>query len=304
MTYVMFLAGIVGLFFGGEFLVRGAVGIARRLSVPPMVIGLTVVGFGTSTPELLVSVQAALAGAPDLAIGNVVGSNIANILLILGLTAVIMPVPMRFADTRRDFAVMIAVTLVLWAILYGGMIWRWQGLLLFAALVVYVLVSIRSGRAAGAEDIPAAPKSLGLSLAEALGGLVALIVGANLLVTSASEIARAFGVSEAVIGLTIVAVGTSLPELATSVMAALRRHSEIAVGNIIGSNIFNILGILGVAAIVTPIPADLRFARIDLPVALAAALAMLVLAARPGRVGRAGGAALLLAYAVYIAVFA
>ncbi len=300
----MFVLGLIGLFFGGEFLVRGAVGIARRLSVSPLVIGLTVVGFGTSAPELLVSVQAALADAPDLAVGNVIGSNIANILLILALTAVIMPVPMRIADTRRDFAVMIGASLVLWALLLGDVIWRWQGIVLVLGLALYLYVSIRAGRAAPDEDLPEISGTLGKSLLVALGGLVVLLIGARFLVESASEIARTFGVSEAVIGLSIVAVGTSLPELATSALAALRGHSEIAVGNIIGSNIFNILGILGVTAIVAPIPTDPRFASVDMWVALAAALAMLYIAVRPGNVSRAGGAALLVAYAAYMALLA
>ncbi len=304
MTYVIFVAGLIGLFFGGEFLVRGAVGIARRLSVPPLVIGLTVVGFGTSAPELLVSVQAALAGSPDLAIGNVIGSNIANILLILGLTALILPVPMPISDTRRDFAVMIGSSFVLWALLLGDVIWRWQGIVLVLCLALYLYVSIRAGKAAPSEDLPAISGTLAKNLLIALGGLVVLLIGARFLVDSASEIARTFGVSEAVIGLSIVAVGTSLPELATSALAALRGHSEIAVGNILGSCIFNILGILGVTALVAPIPVDPRFAHVDMWIALAATLAMLWFAARPGHVGRAGGTVLVAAYAAYLLMLA
>lgn len=300
----MFVAGLCGLLFGGEFLVRGAIGIARRFSVPPLVIGLTVVGFGTSMPELLVSVQAALAGAPALAIGNVVGSNIANILLILGLTALILPPPIAIADTRRDFAVMIGATVVLWALLLGGTIWQWQGAVLVAGLALYIYVSIRSGKAATEADLPPAAVNLGLNVLLTLGGLIVLMIGARLMVESATGIARTYGVSEAVIGLTIVAVGTSLPELATSALAALRGHSDIAVGNIIGSNIFNILGIIGLTAIVTPIPVEARFAQVDMWIALAAVLAMLYFAVRPGRVSRWGGAALLAGYAAYLALLA
>jgi cation:H+ antiporter len=300
----MFVLGLVGLFFGGEFLVRGAVGIARKLSVPPLVIGLTVVGFGTSTPELLVSVQAALAGAPAIAIGNVIGSNIANILLILGLTAIIMPVAMPIAETKRDFVVMISATLVLWAILIGGTVWLWQGLLLIAALAGYLFASFRGQTSPSDSDLPASTNSFLYSMLFVLAGLAALIVGAKFLVDSASEIARDFGVSEAVIGLSVVAVGTSLPELATSALAALRAQSQIAVGNILGSNIFNILGILGVTALVAPIPVDPRFAELDIMIALAAALAMLGFAVFAGRINRIGGGLLMTAYAGYMVLLA
>jgi cation:H+ antiporter len=303
-VYVMFVLGLVGLFFGGEFLVRGAVGIARKLSVPPLVIGLTVVGFGTSTPELLVSVQAALAGAPAIAIGNVIGSNIANILLILGLTAIIMPVAMPIAETKRDFVVMISATLVLWAILIGGTVWLWQGLLLIAALAGYLFASFRGQTSPSDSDLPASTNSFLYSMLFVLAGLAALIVGAKFLVDSASEIARDFGVSEAVIGLSVVAVGTSLPELATSALAALRAQSQIAVGNILGSNIFNILGILGVTALVAPIPVDPRFAELDIMIALAAALAMLGFAVFPVRINRIGGGLLMTAYAGYMVLLA
>jgi cation:H+ antiporter len=303
-VYVMFVLGLVGLFFGGEFLVRGAVGIARKLSVPPLVIGLTVVGFGTSTPELLVSVQAALAGAPAIAIGNVIGSNIANILLILGLTAIIMPVAMPIAETKRDFVVMISATVVLWAILIGGTVWLWQGLLLIAALAGYLFASFRGQTSPSDSDLPASTNSFLYSMLFVLAGLAALIVGAKFLVDSASEIARDFGVSEAVIGLSVVAVGTSLPELATSALAALRAQSQIAVGNILGSNIFNILGILGVTALVAPIPVDPRFAELDIMIALAAALAMLGFAVFAGRINRIGGGLLMTAYAGYMVLLA
>lgn len=304
MIYLMFVVGLCGLFFGGEFLVRGAIGIARRFSVPPLVIGLTVVGFGTSMPELLVSVQAALAGAPALAIGNAVGSNIANILLILGLTALILPPPIAIADTRRDFAVMLGATLVLWALLLGGTIRHWQGAVLIAGLVLYVYVSIRSGKSATDAELPAVAVNLGRNVLFALGGLIVLMIGARLMVDSATGIARTYGVSEAVIGLTIVAIGTSLPELATSALAALRGHSDVAVGNIIGSNIFNILGIIGMTAIVAPIPVDPRFAQVDMWIVGAAALAMLCFALLPGRVSRWGGAGLLAGYASYLLLLA
>lgn len=312
MVYLMFAAGLLGLFVGGEFLIRGSVAVARRLMVPPLVIGLTIVAFGTSTPELLVSVQAALAGVPAIAIGNVVGSNIANVLLILGFAAVITVVPLPFTTMRRDYATMIAATFVLWAILLSGSVTRAFGAVLVAGIGLYVWQTLKGARSSGAKEpdmdpalaAAAVAPPLWKSLPAVLGGLVILMVGARLLVDSATEIARAFGVSEAVIGLTIVAVGTSLPELATSILAAIRRQPEIAVGNILGSNIFNILCIFGTTALIFPVPADPRFARLDMGIALAAALAMLGFAVLRGKVGRIGGAGLLAGYAGYVALTA
>lgn len=312
MLYLMFAAGLVGLFVGGEFLIRGSVAVAQRLMVPPLVIGLTIVGFGTSTPELLVSVQAALAGSPAIAIGNVVGSNIANVLLILGLSAVITVVPVPFTTMRRDYAAVIAATFVLWAMLLSGSVTRLFGAVLLTGIGLYLWQALRGARSSGAKEpdidpaiaAAAVAPPLWKSLPAVLAGLVILMVGARLLVDSATEIARTFGVSEAVIGLTIVAVGTSLPELATSILAAIRRQPEIAVGNILGSNIFNILCILGITALISPIPADPRFARLDMVFALAAALAMLGFAVLRGKVGRIGGAGLLAGYAGYLALVA
>ncbi|MCB2094912.1 MAG: sodium:calcium antiporter [Rhodobacteraceae bacterium] len=300
MTYLLFVLGLVGLSVGGEFLVRGAVHVARRLHVPALVIGATVVGFGTSVPELLVSVQAAMSGAPDLALGNVIGSNIANILLILGVAALIFPVPLRVAELRLEFMVMIGSTAMLWILLLGNKVTRWEGAMMFAALIAYLYFSLRTS-AGSAPPEPSEPEAMPLwrSAGCALGGLVILMVGARFLVDSSTDIARTFGVSEAVIGLTIVAIGTSLPELAASIMAALRGHSDIAVGNILGSCIFNVLGILGITAMVTPIPVDPRFAAFDIRVAAVAALVMLGLAFA-GRSGRLSGGILLISYAAYL----
>ncbi|WP_284162965.1 calcium/sodium antiporter [Frigidibacter sp. SD6-1] len=298
MLFVWFFLGLALLFVGGEFLVRGAVGLAHRFRIPPMVIGLTIVGFGTSTPELLVALQAALGGAPDVAVGNVVGSNIANVLLILGVSAVIAPVPVPFASVRADMAVMIGATLVLWVMMLGGLISHVEGALLVLALAVYLWRSLAGG--AHAPEEPAhevsSPWLAGLAM---LGGLAGLMLGARFLVDSASEMARAVGVSEAVIGLTIVAIGTSLPELATSLIAALRGNSAIALGNVLGSNIFNIFGILGVTATIHPVPVDGRFPAFDLPFALAAALALVSLSYLHDRVSRGAGAAFLVAYLGY-----
>ncbi len=264
MTYLLFTLGLVALFFGGEFLVKGATGVARHFRLSPIVIGLTVVGFGTSAPELLVSLQAALEGQPAIAIGNVVGSNIANILLILGISVLIAPLVIPVKKLWRDFGFMLAATGILWLMLVNGSISRLEGLILMAGLIAFLIVAFVTGKEepdVNADPLPPQWKAW----AYTLGGLVVLVIGARLLVDSSIIIARQFGISEAVIGLTIVAVGTSLPELATSVIAAYRKHTEIAVGNIVGSNIFNIFGILGVTALIAPIPADPRFAAIDMP---------------------------------------
>jgi len=301
MDYAFLIAGLIGLFFGGEALVRGSVGIARRMAIPPLLIGLTVVGFGTSTPELLVSLDAAWRGVPDIALGNVVGSNIANILLIIGLSALVWPIRVLGDTLRRDTAVMVAAALVLVPMFALGQMGRVSGLLLAAGLVVYLVMADRQAGDVGPEDagLPAA-SPLVISVLWVIAGLVALIAGAKLLVDSAVVIARDFGISEAFIGLTIVAVGTSLPELATSLIAAFRRQSEIAIGNIVGSNIFNVLGILGVTALVAPIPVASRFLTFDLPVMIAVSVVLAALLLLRPVIGRGTGLVLLAGYAAYV----
>ena len=301
MDYAYVFAGLVGLFFGGEALVRGSVGIARRLAIPPLLIGLTVVGFGTSTPELLVSVEAAWRGVPDIAVGNIVGSNIANILLIVGLTSLIWPIRVSGATLRRDTAVMVAAALVLLPIFASGHIGRLTGLLLVAGLAGYLIWAYRQPGEAVAEEVGVpSPASALVSCLWVVAGLAALMFGARFLVDGAVSIARGIGVSEAFIGLTIVAVGTSLPELATSVVAAFRRQSEIAIGNIIGSNIFNVLGILGVTALITPFPVASRFQIFDLPIMIALSLVLTGLLLTRPVIGRWVGLAMLVGYAVYV----
>lgn len=299
MTYVFFVVGLLALFFGGEYLVRGASAIARHFRLSPIVIGLTIVGFGTSAPELLVSVQAALAGSPSIAIGNVVGSNIANILLILGVSALIAPLVIPARKLWRDLAFMLAATGIFWVMLADGNITRTEGILLLLGLVVFLATAFLTGKSEPEEatlgDIPQWK-----AWAMTLGGLVVLVIGARFLVDSATELARGFGISEAVIGLTIVAVGTSLPELATSAVAAFRKQTEIAVGNIVGSNIFNIFGILGTMAVLAPIPSEARFATIDMPWAAGTAIGLTVLAFALGGLPRVAGAILLAAYGGYL----
>jgi len=301
LDYIYVLAGLIGLFFGGEALVRGSVGIARRMAIPPLLIGLTVVGFGTSTPELLVSVDAALRGVPDIAIGNIVGSNIANMLLIVGLTCLVWPIVVSGATLRRDTAVMVAAAFALVPIFAMGEVGRVAGGLLVTGLVGYLIWAYLKPGGAVAEDIDApAPASAWISVLWVIGGLVILMFGARFLVDGSVSIARGFGVSEAFIGLTIVAVGTSLPELATSVIAAFRRQSEIAIGNIIGSNIFNVLGILGITALIKPIPVADRFLTFDLPIMIAVSLVLTVLLLTRPVIGRGVGLAGLVGYAVYV----
>lgn len=300
MTYLLFVIGLLGLFFGGEFLVRGASSIARRFGISPLVIGLTIVGFGTSAPEMLVSVNAALAGQPAIAIGNILGSNIANILLILGISALIAPLIIPARHLARDLAFMLLATGAIWVMLLDGMVSRFEGGLLLMGLATFLYMAFTSG-SVEQEDDPL-ETSVTKAALMTVGGLVILVIGAHFLVESASTIARTFGISEAVIGLTIVAVGTSLPELATSVIAAYRRQTEIAVGNIVGSNIFNIFGILGVTAMIAPIPADARFAAIDMPWVAGTAVGLTILAVWLGGLPRLAGAVLLAAYGGYLAL--
>jgi len=309
MTLLELALGLALLLGGGEALIRGAAAIAVRLGVSPLLIGLTLVGFGTSTPELVASVNAAWIGAPGIAVGNVVGSNIANVLLILGVAALIFPVAVSKAAFRRDGAALIGASLVLTIIILTGVLSRWAGLALLALLAAYTVYAYLSeartaqeerGTDTAAVANPGVP--LAIAVLFALGGIAGVIIGASLLVDSAVLIARSAGVSETVIGLTLVAVGTSLPELATSAMAALRRQGDLAFGNIVGSNIYNILGILGATGVIVPIAIPAEIAGFDVWVMLAAAVALAVFAITDWRISRREGAAFLLGYAVYLAL--
>jgi cation:H+ antiporter len=298
MTALFFALGLGALFLGGSWLVRGAVAIALAFRIPAFVVGATVVGFGTSTPELLVSVQAALGGVPAVAIGNVVGSNTANILLILGLTALFGTIAAPWRAMRPDMLWMLAAALATVPAMIDGQVTRLDGGLLVAALAAFLFLALRRG---GDDSLalPAQDPTWRAALF-VLVGLVLLMIGARLLVDSATTMARAFGVSEAVIGLTIVAVGTSLPELAASVASAIKGQRDMALGNIVGSNIFNIFAILGITALITPIPVEGRFLQVDIPVMVATTLALLALSLWRGAVTRAGGVALLAGYGTYL----
>ncbi|GHE92302.1 sodium:calcium antiporter [Aliiroseovarius zhejiangensis] len=301
MDYLFVAAGLLALFFGGEALVRGSVGLANRLGIPPLLIGLTVVGFGTSTPELLVSMDAALRGVPDIAIGNVIGSNIANILLILGLTCLIWPIQVSGSTLRRDVTVMMIATLLLLPIFAFAEISRVSGALLVTGLIGYLTWAyLAAGKTPTSPDTMVTSPTAFASALWLLGGLAVLLLGARFLVDGAASIARGFGVSEAFIGLTIVAIGTSLPEMTTSVIAAMRRQSDIAIGNVIGSNIFNLLGILGVTAMITPIPLARRFASFDLPILIAVTASLAAALLLRPRLGRWLGVVMLTGYAAYV----
>lgn len=308
---VLLCAGLAALIVGGDILVRGAVALARRLGVSPAVIGLTLVGFGTSMPELVTSIEAGLSGAPGIAIGNVVGSNTANILLILGLSAVLSPLAVDPRAFRRDGPVLAAVSLLAMGVMLTGSVGRWAGAAGLVLLAVYVSVAIlsdrrRHGPVAALHEAEAAvieaPRSWLRGFALLLGGLASTLVGARLLVDGAVGLAQAAGLSEAVIGLTVVALGTSAPELVTSLTAARRGESGVAMGNVIGSNIFNLLGILGAAALIAPMPVPTEIVRFDIWVMLAATAALLVAAGTGRRITRGEGAVLSLAYAVYLGV--
>ncbi|MCA9595613.1 MAG: calcium/sodium antiporter [Myxococcales bacterium] len=267
----LLVLGVVALYFGAEWLVRGAAGLARMLGVSPLVVGLTVVSYGTSAPELAVSTVAALDGKSDIALGNVVGSNIANIGLILGITALIAPPLVQGSLLRRELPVLLLATAAIPVFLMGGEIHRWEGILLVLGALLFTIATLKwSGRASPeSEELPDVPEAggskIGLALLSLLG-LGVLLVGGKVFVTGAVGMALQLGMSERVVGLTVVAVGTSLPELAASLVAAMRGHSEIAVGNVVGSNIFNVLLILGTASALRPITGDLSAMRLDLAV--------------------------------------
>lgn len=310
LNLVWLLCGVALLTLGGEALIRGALALARRLRVSPLLAGLVIVGFGTSTPELVVSIDAALARQPDIAIGNVVGSNIGNILLILGLCALITPLGVTPQSLRRDGFTMSAVALLFIVLAMEGELGRGDALILLLGLGGYLVWAYWSeayrGDPAGevhqheAEEMSALPStSLTIGLA-VVGGLCLLIVGSRVLLHGAVGLSQSWGVPEAVIGLTLVAVGTSIPELAVSLLAAIRRHADVAVGNILGSNIFNVLGILGVSSMLQPLSVHARIVSFDQWFMLAASLVLVAFLFTGYRLNRWEGGLLLLGYVIYL----
>ena len=317
-SIVLFGLGVLLLIGGAEVLVRGASRIALAFGISPLVVGLTVVAFGTSAPELAVSVQAAWGGQPDVAMGNIVGSNILNVLLILGLSALIVPLTVDRQLVRQEVPLMIGASALLTFLAFDGRIGRLDGLILFSMLIGYTIFVIRQSRAENhlaqrsgdtdKADAPASnakPSSVAGTWPFQIGlialGLVLLVFGATILVNAAIEIARYLGVSEVVIGLTVVALGTSLPEIATSLMAALRGARDIAVGNVVGSNLFNILCVAGASSMVSPegLTVAASMMRFDLPFMLAVAVICLPIFFSGSLISRAEGACFALAYVAY-----
>ena len=320
-TFALLLGGFIGLVAGAELLVRGAVRLAAAMKISPLVIGLTIVAFGTSAPELAVSVSSALTGQPDLAMGNVIGSNIFNTLLILGLSAIIVPLVVHRKLIRFDVPLMVGVSILVLLFAQDQNISRIEGVVLFAGVIGYTIVCVIAGRKESADVQREYAAEYGAAIEEAVttsrgrrmliaagnvalvaAGVAFLVLGSNSMVEGAVRTARWLGVSELVIGLTVIAAGTSLPEVATSVMAALRNERDIAVGNVVGSNMFNLMSVLGLTAAVAPqgiavSPAALAF---DLPVMAAAAVACLPVFLTGHSITRIEGTLLLLGYIVYI----
>ena len=312
LTHIQLIGGFLLLFAGGEALVRGSVSLARRLNVSPLLIGATVVAFGTSMPELVVTLQAALRGSAGIAFGNVIGSNIANLLLIFGLAIAITPVMVTRRAAARDGGVLVVATALLVVFTSFGTLVAWQGALMLVLLALFTGGSYwherQLGSATGtrhaheAEERQRLPRPIWLAVPTALFGLAAVAGGAHLMVGAATVIARGLGISETVIGITIVAVGTSLPELATTVVAAYRRHADVAIGNVIGSSVFNILAIMGVVIVVTPLPVPEEVLHVEIWV-LAGITALVIAITLSGiRMGRPLGVLFLLGYAAFAAV--
>ncbi len=304
------IVGLVLLLLAGDSLVKGAVNLSLRLGVPALIVSLTIVAFGTSAPELLIAIQAIFDGVPDLALGNVVGSNTANVLLVLGIPAMLAVMRTSCCDTRSSYLQMLGATVLFIALAYRGVFDWIAGIILLvalAAMLIHAAMSANRHRKAGKDaepedelegadpDLPWGKIILFLVL-----GIIGLPLGASLLVDGASSIAKDYGVSDAVIGLTLVAIGTSLPELATTVVAALRNQADVALGNVIGSNMFNLLGIIGVASLVGPIPVGATFFAFDFWVMLAATLILIPFVFMKFDLNRIWGVILTALYVTYL----
>lgn len=304
-NFLLLVAGVGILYFGAEWLVRGAARMASSLGISPIVIGLTVVSMGTSAPELVVAMMAAVGGNSDLAIGNVMGSNLANIGLILGLTAVIRPLEVSSRVVKREVPIMLAMTLLLYPLMWNGVLDLFDGVILLGALGLYLFFVNKTvgdekdevlKEYDGALALQSRFKLRGRDIGLVVGGSLGLVIGGTAIVKSAEFLAVAFGIPDMIIGLTVVAIGTSLPELATSLVAAMRREADIAVGNIIGSNIFNIGLILGATSIVTPISIAPQVLREELPAVLVLSILVLPVTRSAMQVRRWEGAVLLASY--------
>ncbi|HAE58029.1 MAG TPA: sodium:calcium antiporter [Anaerolineae bacterium] len=317
MIIVLLLGGFISLLLGAEILVRGASRLAAAFGISPLVIGLTVVAFGTSAPELAINLQSAFTGQANIALGNVLGSNIMNVLVILGLSALIIPLVVNQQLVRQDVPIMIAVTILVWWMASDGSIGFLDGIILFAGLLAYIVFNIVQSRKETSAEVREeyehefaekekhTPRSMTINLGQVAFGLVCLTFGAGWLVDGAVALARLFSISELVIGLTIVAIGTSLPELATSVVAAIRKERDIAVGNVVGSNIFNLMAVLGLTGLIAPggIPIPASALAFDIPVMVAVAVITLPVFFTGGHmIFRWEGGLFVALYAIYVGV--
>lgn len=311
LSYFLFAIGLAGVMLGAHILVLGASRLAAAVGISPLIIGLTVVGFGTSAPEMVVSAVASFQGNPETALGNVTGSNVANIGLILGTAALIMPLRPDRSVVRRDGPLMLAITIVVVALAFTGEFTRVIGIGLLLGLAAYLVANYFFSKrepSAIVAEVAEFEETVGLlkgngkwkQVAYVVGGLALLLAGGQTMVTGAVEIAEGLGISEFVIASTIVAIGTSTPELATSVVAAFKREADIAVGNVVGSNVFNLLGVLGIGAVIAGIPVSDTIRDIDMPLVLGFTVAMLVFAATGRGIGRVQGVVLLVAYVAYM----
>ena len=309
---LLLLVGIVILIIAGDLMVRGAAALARHWGVPALIVGLTIVAFGTSAPEMVVGVQAVMRGAGELAAGNVIGSNIANVLLALGLPALIMAIPTNMTGVARNTFICLFATVLFIALAFmHNPLITWQGGILFAGIIIYLLYMFSLARSGVHDPIldemteidegkDGLPTNMLLSLVFVLGGIVGLVVGGKLIVDNAVTIATAMNISETIIGLTIVAIGTSLPEIATVIVASYRGHSEVAIGNVLGSNVFNLFAVMGATAMTGPVPIDDRLLTFDVWVMLASSAALLLFVLRRQPIGRLMGVIFVIAYILYM----
>lgn len=304
MEYVYLIAGFVLLLLGGKYLVKAGVVLATRLNVSALVVGLTVVSFGTSAPELFVSVEAAIRNSPEFAIGNVIGSNIANIALVLAVTAIIFPMPVRSATVKINAPFMILVSILIWLLMLNGLLGMIEGIALTALLITYTVGLIHYSRKKQHSSDRQNVESIGMTkvILLLLLSVAGLAFGSKLLIENAKIIALHFGVSERVIGITVLALGTSLPELATSAIAAFKKEMDISIGNVIGSNIFNILSVLGITSIIKPIPVNKDFLSFDIYWMLGASLLLFIfiLPFKGGILNRPKAIILFAGYCIYV----
>ncbi len=308
LDFLKLFGGFVYLLIGGEFLVRGALGLSKESNIPPVIVGMTVVAMGTSAPELMVSTFSALSGYPGIAIGNVVGSNIANVLLVLGIPVLIYPILTNQEGLSKQTSLMVAVSLLFIVLCLLEPITFWEGVLLVFILVCFLIMTTRGANLVSGLDDPEEELERGLGLPSNPSGIallimlgaIALPLGADLVVEGGVGLASSWGVSEAVIGLSLIALGTSLPELSTTIIAALHKSSDVAIGNVVGSNLFNILAILGITAMLTDIPVDPQFLRFDLWVMFAATILLWIFVLAKKTIGRVTGVFFLAAYFSYL----